>query len=143
MGRLITTYETFEKPGLVVLQKMSRNLIFKGSLVVIFNGYLYSADHTKPALGFAGVAVETVDNSRGDKGSKSCLVSKAGSFVFKADFDVSQADVGKQVYAVSDWEVTIHPEEVEYLHLIGTIQNVESTSTGVPGVRVKIDRWVI
>lgn len=144
MASLTQAFETYEKPGLVVTYKLSAAKIYKGSLVgVNSSGYLAKMDHGTASLKFVGVANETIDNSSGAAGDKSTNVTKSGSFVLKAASGYSPAigDLGKEVYVSSDWEVQISSLGLTNAYKVGTIVGIESTSTGVAGVRVRIDNY--
>jgi hypothetical protein len=142
MPALTQPYEAFEKPGLVVSYKISNVKILKGSLVAVnVSGYLVPIAHGTANLKFVGVANETVDNSAGSAGDKSLNVTKTGSFVMKAasGFTPALADLGKEVYANTDWEVQVSTSGLTNLYKVGTIVSTETTSTGAAGVRVRID----
>lgn len=144
MAALTIAYETFEKPGLVVSYKMSNAKIYKGSLVgVNASGYLVSMDNAVANLKFVGVANETIDNSAGAAGDKSMNVTKSGSFVFKAASGYTPVigDMGKEVYANTNWEVQIAAGGLLNLYKVGTITALENTSTGATGVRVRVDNY--
>lgn len=146
MAALTQPFETFEKPGLVVSYKVTNAKIFKGSLVGInSSGYLCSMNHATASLKFAGVANETVDNSAGSAGDKSLNVTKCGSFVFKAvsGYTPSIADLGKEAYANTDWEVQIATAGLTNQYKVGTIVGIEYTSTGAAGVRVRVDNYSV
>jgi hypothetical protein len=116
--------------------------ILKGSLVAVnVSGYLVPIAHGTANLKFVGVANETVDNSAGSAGDKSLNVTKTGSFVMKAasGFTPALADLGKEVYANTDWEVQVSTSGLTNLYKVGTIVSTETTSTGAAGVRVRID----
>jgi hypothetical protein len=142
MPALTQPYEAFEKPGLVVSYKISNVKILKGSLVAVnASGYLVPIAHGTANLKFVGVANETVDNSAGSAGDKSLNVTKTGSFVMKAasGFTPALADLGKEVYANTDWEVQVSTSGLTNPYKVGTIVSTETTSTGAAGVRVRID----
>lgn len=142
LAALTTSFETFEKPGLVVSYKQSNALIYKGALVgVNASGYLVAMAHGTASLKFIGVANEKVDNAAGAAGDKAMNVSKCGSFVLKAasGYTPAIADMGKEVYANTDWEVQTATAGLTNLYKVGTIVGIENTSTGVAGVRVRID----
>lgn len=144
MAALTQTYETFEKPGLVVSYKMAAAKIFKGSLVgVNAAGYLVSMAHGTANLKFVGVANETVDNSAGAVGDKSLNLMKSGSVVVKAasGYTPAQADVGAEVYANTDWEVQVSTSGLTNAVKVGRILALESTSTGSVGVRISINAY--
>src|SRR5512141_3043955 len=144
MASLTQAFETYEKPGLAVSYKLSAAKLYKGALVgVNASGYLAKMDHGTAGLKFIGVANETIDNSAGAAGDKALNATKSGSFVFKAasGFTPTVADLGKEVYANSDWEVQISTVGLTNQYKVGTIVAVESTSTGATGVRVRIDNY--
>jgi hypothetical protein len=139
---LTKAFETYERPGLVVAYKQSNVRVHKGAAVgVNASGFALPLSHTVASLKFVGVANESVDNSGGAAGDKAVNLTKSGSFVFKAasGFAPALADLGKEVYAVTDWEVQTSTVGLTNLYKVGTIVSVETTSTGQPGVRVRID----
>ena len=144
MAALTQNLETFEKPGLVVSYKLNNNLIYKGALVgVNSSGYLVPMAHGTASLKFVGVSNEKVDNSAGSAGDKSMNVTKSGSFVMKAasGFTPAIGDLGKEVYANTDWEVQTATAGLTNQYKVGTIVGIETTSTGVAGVRVRVDNY--
>lgn len=144
MASLTQSFETYEKPGIVVSYKMSAAKIYKGALVgVNSSGYLAKMDQGTAGLKFVGVANETIDNSAGAAGDKSLNVTKSGSFALKAasGFIPTVADLGKEVYANTDWEVQISTVGLTNQYKVGTIVGIETTSTGANGVRVRIDNY--
>lgn len=144
MASLSTPYETFEKPGLVISYKISGVKVYKGGLLGInASGYATPMTHATANLKFAGVANETVDNAAGNAGDKSVNMTKSGTFVFKAasGFTPAQADVGKEVYANTDWEVQISTSGLTNSVKVGRIVALETTSTGATGVRVRVDDY--
>ncbi len=144
MAALTSAFETYEKPGLVISYKLSNIKIFKGALVgVNASGYIVAMAHGTANLKFVGVANETVDNSAGNAGDKSVNVTKSGSFVMKAvaGFTPAQADIGKELYANTDWEVQIATAGLTTQYKVGRIVTLETTSTGATGVRCRIDDY--
>lgn len=144
MAALTQSYETFEKPGLVVSYKQSNVKIYKGALIAVnASGYAIPIAHGTASLKFVGVANETIDNSAGSAGDKSINLTKSGSFVFKAasGFAPAVADIGKEVYANTDWEVQIATGGLTNQYKVGTIVAIENTSTGAAGVRVRVDNY--
>ncbi len=142
MPALTQPFETFEKPGLVVGYRASNVKIYKGALVgVNASGHAVPMAHGTASLKFIGVANETVDNSTGGAGDRPILITKAGSFVMKAvsGFTPALVDLGKEVYANTDWEVQIATAGLTNQYKVGTIVGIESTSNGNLGVRVRID----
>jgi hypothetical protein len=143
---LTTAFETYEKPGLVVSYKLSNVKVYKGALVgVNASGYLIPMAHGTASLKFVGIANETIDNSAGSAGDKSVNVTKSGSFVLKAvsGYTPAVADLGKEVYANSDFEVQIATAGLTNQYKVGTIVGVETTSTGAAGVRVRVDNYSV
>jgi len=145
MAALSSAFEAFEKPGLVVNYAASNTVLYKGGLMGInSSGYVIPIAHGTANLKFAGVAHESVDNSDGSAGDKSLNIIKSGSFVFKAaGFTPTIADLGKEVYANSDWEVQISTSGLTNQYKVGTITAIETTSTGADGVRVRIDNYSV
>ena len=146
MPALTKSYEAFEKPGLVVNYRQSNAAIFKGALVGLnSSGYLVPIAHATASLKFVGVSNESIDNSGGSAGDRNLLVTKAGAFVFKAasGYTPAVADLGKEVYANSDWEVQISSSGLTNAYKVGTIVGLETTSTGAVGVRVRIDNYTL
>lgn len=145
MANLTAAYEAYERPGIVVAYKNAVAKAFKGSLVgVTAAGYLTPMTPNTAGLKFVGVANETVDNSTGNAGDKTTTVTKTGSFLFKAGgFVPAIADLGKEVYATTDWEVQITSVGLTNPYKVGTIVALETTSTGATGVRVRIDNYTV
>ena len=140
---LSKAFETFERPGLVVSYKLANVKIYKGANVgVNVSGFLVSMSHATTGLKYVGIANDSVDNSAGANGDKSMNVTKTGSFVLKAaaGFTPTQADIGKEVYAVTDWEVQVSLGGLTFAYKVGTIVGIERTSTGELGVRIRNDR---
>jgi hypothetical protein len=143
---LSKSFETYERPGLVVSYKASNVKIYKGANVGVNSlGFLIPMSHATASLKYVGVANDTVDNSLGAAGDKSVNVTKTGSFVLKAasGFAPAQGDIGKEVYGLTDWEVQTSTVGLTNQYKVGTIVAVETTSTGVSGVRVRIDNYSV
>jgi len=72
-------------------------------------------------------------------------ITKSGSFVFNAasGFAPSVADIGKEVYANSDWEVQVSTTGLTNQYKVGTIVALEATANGAAGVRVRIDNYTV
>ncbi len=146
MATLTTPYEAFEKPGLVVNYKLSNVKVLKGGMVGINSaGYIQPMAHGTSSLKFIGVCNETIDNTTGAAGDKSANVTKCGSFVMKAvtGYVPSITDLGKEVYANTDWEVQISTSGLSNSYKVGTIVGIETTSTGSSGVRVRVDNYSV
>lgn len=142
MAALTQSYETYEKPGLVVAYRVSNTKIFKGGLVGLnASGFAVPIAHSVSGLRFVGVANESVDNSTGSAGDRWVNVTKSGSFVMKAagGFAPVNGDIGKEVYANTDWEVQVATAGLSFPVKVGTVVGLETTSTGAAGVRVRID----
>ena len=142
MAQLTMGYETYERPGLVVAYRVATVKIWKGALVGIdATGYLRPLNPAAVNLRFVGVANETVDNAAGASGERTLNVTKTGAFVLKAatGYAPGLADLGKEVYAASDWEGQVATTGLTNQYRVGTIVAVESTATDASGVRVRID----
>ncbi|MFQ3588018.1 MAG: hypothetical protein SNJ74_04675 [Fimbriimonadaceae bacterium] len=146
MAALTQSYETYEKPGLVVGYRVSNTKVFKGALVGLNgSGFVVPMAHSVSGLRFVGVANESVDNSAGAAGDRVVNVTKCGSFVMKsaAGFSPAPGDIGKEVYANTDWEVQTSTAGLTFPVKVGTIVGLETTSTGATGVRVRIDNHTV
>lgn len=145
MSALTQAYEAYEKPGLVVSYKLAAVKAYKGGMVGVNSaGYLTPMTPATASLKFIGVANETVDNSAGSAGDHALVAAKAGSFVMKAasGYTPAIADIGSEVYAASDNEVQTSTSGLSHAYKVGTIVNIETTSAGAAGVRVRIDNYV-
>lgn len=139
-------FETFERPGLVVSYKLAVAKVYKGAnLAVNASGYVVPMSHSGTGYRYVGVANETTDNTGGSAGDRSINVTKSGTFVFKAatGYTPSQADIGKEVYAVTDWEVQTSTSGLTNQYKVGTIVGVETTSNGQTGVRVRVGNYTL
>jgi hypothetical protein len=146
MPALTTNYESFEKPGLVVNYKLAAVKVYKGGMLGLnAAGYVTPMTHATANLKFVGLANETIDNSAGAAGDRSLNVTKTGSFVLKAASGYTPviADLGKEIYALTDWETQISTAGLTNAYKVGTIVGLESTSTGAVGVRVRIDNYSV
>ena len=146
MGQLTASYETYERPGLVMAYKLAAVKVWKGAMVgVDATGYLRPMNPATASLKFVGIANETVDNAAGNAGDKSLNVTKTGSFVLKAASGYTSAitELGKEVYAASDWETSSSSTGLTNACKIGTIVAVETGSAGGTGVRVRIDNYTV
>lgn len=145
MPILNKSYETYERPGLVVAYKVAANTtLYKGGLIGLdSSGYALALDQSAGAFKFIGVAAESVDNSGGAAGAKSINVTKSGSFVFKAAESAAQANIGLSALASSDWEVVTSSSGLAHSIAVGTVVGLESTSTGAAGYRVRIDAQTV
>lgn len=102
MANLTADREDYRKVGdLRYYPVAATTKLFKGSLVAVdTGGHAVKAAATANFV-TAGVAFEQVDNT-GAAGDKDVRVWATGSFVFNFSGTATQADVGKQVYAVDD-----------------------------------------
>lgn len=141
MAALTKPYESFERPGLVTAYKMASIKIYKGALVgVNSSGLAVAMAHGTASLRFVGIANETVDNTANS--GKTLNVTKSGSFVFApyTGYTPAAADVGAEIYGVTDWEVQLSTSGLTNAYKVGTVTALEKTSTGASGVRVRIDK---
>lgn len=142
MAQLTASYDTYERPGLVLAYRMAAVKVWKGALVgVDATGYLRPLDPAVAAMRFMGVANETVDNAAGAPGDRCVNVTKTGSFVMKAarGYVPTLADLGREAVAASDWEASPFSTGFTNPYKVGTIVAVENTATGAPGIRIRID----
>ena len=142
MAQLSANYDPYERPGWVVAYRMAAVKVWKGALVgVDATGHLRPIDPATAGMRFLGVANETVDNMAGAPGARSVNVTKTGSFVLKAarGYAPALAELGREVYAASDWEATPAVRGLANAYAVGTVVAVETTATGAPGLRVRID----
>jgi len=146
MAQLLKPYEAYEKPGLIIGYAMSAIQIYKGSMIGLNpHGYVVPMDHGTDNLRFVGIASESADNSTGEHGDKKINVIKAGSFVYRAvpqGIEPMIATMGMVAFAHTGWEVKMRPWDLCNEYQIGRIVGIETTSTGQPGVRVRIDNHV-
>jgi hypothetical protein len=141
MAALANAFEAFPKPTIIVNYKIAASTtIYKGALVgVNANGFLVPMSHAAANLKFVGIAEETVENA-GSNGAKSCRVSKSGGGVYVDLSSTTQASIGAEVYAKTDNELQINTSGLTSEYRVGTIVALEQTSTGVAGLRIRIDR---
>lgn len=89
--------------GVLVDVALAAVKVFKGAILT-FNSAGY-ADVGDPSEAFAGVALETVDNSAGAAGALSVRVWREGVVELNTTA-ATQASVGKEVYVTDDNTVT-------------------------------------
>lgn len=142
MPALNNSYENYERPGMVQSYRLANVRVFKGSLVGLnAAGFAVPMNHATGSLRFVGVAAETVDNSSGAAGERSVNVIKFGSFVYRAlGFAPTVADLGKEVFANTDWELQVAVTGLTNQYRVGIIVALETASTGDQGIRIRIDR---
>lgn len=118
--------------GILVDVSLAATKVFKGSNVSInTSGFAKKASDTTGEV-FAGVAMETVDNSAGAAGDKYVRVWKEGVFSMTCA-SATQAWVGQKVYAVDDNVVALAATTTNDV-LVGTVVGFVSDTE----VRVKI-----
>jgi hypothetical protein len=142
LAALTKPFETLHKPALIASQKIAGSTtIYKGALVAAnASGFAIPIDHGTANLTFLGIAEETVANTGAD-GDKSVRIAKFGGGVYVDLSSVTQSSVGKEVYAKTDNEVQINTAGLTNAYKVGTIVALETASTGVAGVRLRIDRY--
>lgn len=122
-----------EKEGkLLAHPVVASDIIYAGALVKHNAAGFLAPCAAESGAVFAGVAVETVDNSAGSAGDKVCRVDKKGAFIMNGT-GFSQADVGSAVYASDDNTVSTTQDTNE--QQVGRIVEFISSTE----VRVKID----
>lgn len=101
---LATERDVELKDGEILAHKMAAVKIFQGALVMI-NAAGYVTNASDAAGFFAGIAVETVDNSAGAAGDKEIRVYKRGNALLIGS-GFAQADVGEVILASANDTVT-------------------------------------
>lgn len=136
MAALTQAYEAQEKEGLWITYLIKANTkIWKGALVCVdAAGYLVPAADAS-GLKFAGVALDSADNTGGADGAKKCRVIKRGTFVYHRSGTFSQADVGVVVKAVSDNEVA---KSSTHNVNVGTVVELPANQ-----VRIRVDTYTL
>jgi len=137
------TYETYERPGLIQNYKLGLSRIYKGALVGLTAAGAPAPLTPAAPMRFLGIA-ENEGNPAGPEAARGISVAKTGTFVLRAATGWSPAptDLGRVVYAVSDWEVRPNSTGLANAIPVGIIVAIESTSIGDSGVRVRIDQQV-
>lgn len=135
-------YEAAFKPGHIVLYKINAaTTIYKGALVGLgTDGYVIPLTHATASLKVMGVAEETVENDGAD-GDKSVRVAKEGSFVIAGTG--TQADLGKEVYALDDATIQLTTAGLTNQYKVGTVMGIETTSKGAAGMRIRIENYTV
>lgn len=137
MTTLTKPYETFEKAGIVQAYDLGPTAIFKGALVGLTAAGQPAPLLPSGSMRFLGVSGENADPA---KGAKRVTVAKMGTFVFGCvGFTPAPTDLGKTVYAASDWQVQLTESGLVNLVAVGTIVGIETTANSGTGVRIRID----
>lgn len=125
--------------GVIKSYKMSAAKVYKGTLVAVnSSGYLVRISDAASLI-YVGVALETVDNSGGSAGDKTCRVYKRGEFEFAyTGADATIAKVGQVVYAQTDQEVDEDATLTTNDYQVGVITEFVTAAK----VRVRIDNYV-
>ncbi len=138
--------DVLRKEGdIIALPMLAGQKIYEGSTALIegTSGYAITNDGTTKTLTagdvFAGICVETQDNSAGSNADLKVRTRSSGSFVlpFASGDSIAQANVGDKVYinnTSDDGEVTITADAGADLE-IGVLIAIEGTDLG----RVLID----
>lgn len=132
MANLTAPRADERQEGVLNNEKVAAVKIFKGANVS-YNaaGYVKGSSDTAGEA-FAGVAMETVDNTAGAAGAKEVRVWKEGIFGMNAAA-ADQSWVGKDVFAVDDNLVALTATTANDVR-VGKVVAVESSTN----VRVKI-----
>jgi len=135
-------YETSYKPGHIVLYKVAAaTTIYKGALVALdTDGFVTPMTHATASLKVMGVAEETVVNGGAD-GDASVRIAKIGSFIIAGSG--TQADIGKEAYALDDATIQLTTAGLTNAYKVGTILGIETTSKGASGMRLRIDNYTV
>lgn len=133
MAALSAKTDREEKEGKIVSHPVvASDIIYAGALVKHNAAGFLAPCAAEAGAVFAGVAVESIDNSAGSAGDKSCRVEKKGNFLMNGT-GLSQADVGSAVFASDDNTVSTTQGSNE--QQVGRIVEFISATQ----VRVKID----
>ncbi len=92
-------------PYEAIIPVAANTVIYAGALVGLAAGYASPCGDDASGI-FMGVAIEAVDNNPGNAGAQSIKVAREGKHRLKAT-GLTQADVGKLVYAVDDNSVAL------------------------------------
>jgi hypothetical protein len=113
------------KEGSIVSHKMAAVKIFQGALVTVnAAGFLTNVVDAAGAY-FAGIAVETVDNSAGAAGDKEIRVYRTG-IVKLATSGAARSNVGDTVYASANDVVTF--TSAANRNIVGVMVEFESAT---------------
>lgn len=140
MPVLTEPYEVKYRPGALVAYPVAGNTtLYKGAMIGLNSaGYAVPMNHATSSLKFVGIAEETITNT-GSNGEAWVRVVKVGSGVYQAPPLVGQADIGKDVYAVTDNEVQVITTGLTNVYVVGTAIALEATARGATGLRVRVD----
>ncbi len=137
--------ETDRKDGLIQAYPMvDGEVIYKGSTAIIdaTSGLLQTNDGTTITLAngdiFAGIAVETVNNSTNDQ---KCRVYRTGTFLVDISDTIAQANVGDEVYlnnVTDDSTLTITSDTANPQITVGQIVEFVSANKAY----ISIDNYV-
>jgi len=119
---LTSNSEITEKGRAKVSFLMKASQVFKGSMVMLTAGLLGQCGAVASSV-FAGISMENIDNSA-DEGL-ACEVQREGVFLLSG-VGFTQADVGKDVYALDDEIVQLAAGT--NLVKVGKINSVESAT---------------
>ena len=105
MAALTKEIEVLEKDGIVRAMPMAVDVIYRGALTVMDTSGFLAPAATAAGNCFAGIAEETVDNSAGSAGDKTCRVKCEGRYLLTGT-GFAQTDVSLPVYASDDQTIT-------------------------------------
>ena len=97
---------THQDGKLLALPMVASDIVYKGALVKINAAGFLAPCAPEAGSQFAGVAVAKVDNSAGAAGDLAPLVIQDGCHELTGT-GFAQADVGSQVYAIDDNDITL------------------------------------
>lgn len=140
-------YDSLRKDGILITYPVaSKATVYKGALVCLDEkGWLVPGQENDYA--FVGVSYEKADNAKGENGDIAARVWKVGTYAYDAEWQVSQADVGKEVVIIDDHTVGLK-SEYQGLPVAGTVLNIYEYESGSNRlmepcqVRIKIDLHV-
>lgn len=131
MADLTAATDDQRQEGVVVALPMAAVKVYKGAILT-FNSAGY-ADVADASETFAGIAMETVDNSAGSAGDKTVKVVREG-IVTVGKSSAVQADCGLNAFVTDD--STVHTTSAAGLTPIGVVVGLVSSSA----VRVHLNR---
>jgi len=132
MANLTAPRADERQEGILNNEKVAAVKVYKGSLVSYnSSGYVKPAGDTADEH-FAGVAMESVDNSAGAAGAQEVRVWKEGIFGVDAA-SATQSWVGQDVFAVDDHTVALAATTTNDVRVGKVVAVVSATN-----VRVKI-----
>lgn len=143
MSTLTKPHQTYEKPGIVLAYDLGTDTIYKGALVGLTTAGRTAPLSPEDPMRFLGVSDENADPAGP---ARRFTVAKLGTFVFGCapGFHPTSCDLGRVVYAATDWQVTVAPNGLAHATPVGTIVAIERLEEERAfGVRIRIDLYTV